>query len=275
MKKWGFVFVLITLFMQCATLEKIVEPPSVNIQSVNITDATFEDITLNFKLQVKNPNPFGVSMQGFDYSLVIEDNEFLSGTRDQEISIAGATTGEFGIPLKLQFQEIWDLAQKLKALDSLSFALTGTVKPSGVFSGMSLPFSYQGKVPNVRIPKLEFGGLQVKEMGFSGVDLELSLGLDNPNSFSFDIGELDYVIEMGGKKVADGFTEQLASVPAKGGSFVKIPLSLRFTNMGSMIRELLDKGNVDVTVKGATSLDTPFGEMSLPINTTQNVNVLR
>ena len=55
------------MITSCATLEKFVQAPDVKVDSVQISDISFSDVTLDFNLLIQNPNGFGVSLGGFDY----------------------------------------------------------------------------------------------------------------------------------------------------------------------------------------------------------------
>jgi len=263
------------LFFSCATLQELVVPPTVSVKNVDITDFSFEDITLDFALNVNNSNPFSVSMSGFDYLLAIEGSEFLKGTQDQAVQVMASSMSTVNIPLTLQFKEVWDMAQKLSNLDSLQIELTGSVMAGGVFSGIKIPYDFQMRMPNVRIPKISFNGVNLKKMSFTGADLEVAVQLNNPNSFGFEIGKLDYTLALEGAEVASGVTDKLASVPPKESAEVKIPVSVGIANFAPVVRSLMGSSNIDVSISGSTELDTPFGAVALPINTTQNVNVFK
>lgn len=276
--KRKFVLIAVLAFIllfSCATLQELVVPPTVSVRNVDIQDFSFEDITLNFTLDVNNSNPFGVAMSGFDYLLAIEGAEFLQGTQQQAVQVVASSVSQVHIPLTLKFNELWEMANKLKDLDSLRVELTGNVAAGGIFSGIKIPYDFSMRLPNVRIPKIAFKGVDLKKMGFTGADLEVTVNLENPNSFGFDIRKLDYTLALAGTEVASGLTEKLAAVPAKGTGEIKIPISVGIANFAPVVRKLIGGTNIDVAIQGATELNTPFGIVALPINTTQNVNILR
>lgn len=267
--------VALAFLMSCATLEQLVVPPDVKVENVNIADFSFEDVTLDFALLVNNQNPFGIDLAGYSYQFAVEGKEFLSADETRQINVAAGGNSNVNIPLTINFKKLYELAQSTKSLDSLSFNLAGNLKPSGLLAGFNIPFKKSGSLPNVHIPEIKFSGLQIKKMGFTGVDLEVGLDLVNNNIFGFDIGKLNYDIALAGSQLIKGSTNQLASVPAKGKSSIKVPVSLNLSGAMGSLTSILKGNSVQATITGDTDLKTPFGPITLPFNTTQDIPILK
>jgi LEA14-like dessication related protein len=263
------------LLMSCAAMKELVQAPSVSINTVKIADASFEDVTLNFDLLVSNPNQFGIQLSGFDYAFQLENKEFLSGEDSNDLRVASGAQSHVNIPVTLNFQQVFKLAKEFESLDSLDYNISGHFKPGGLLAGFNIPFSKTGSLPNVRIPKIKFNGLKVNSLGFGGVDLELGVGIDNNNVFGFDIGKLDYKINLAGTEVANGVTENLAKIPGKGKGEIKLPIKMSFMSLAGPLRSALTGEAVDATIQGGANLNTPFGVFELPINTQQKVNIFK
>ena len=265
-----FVFVL-----SCATLDQFVQPPDVKVENVNITDFSFEDITLDFGLLVSNPNAFGAALEGYAYQFAIQGNEFLSADESRQINVGASSASNVNIPVTINFKKLYDLMQQTKELDSLSYELTGSFKPGGMLSAFDIPFSRAGKLPNVRVPQIKFSGLKVNKMGLTGIDLELGLDLVNKNAFGFNVGELNYDVALAGSQLVKGSTDKLASVPANGTSEITLPVSLDFSGALGSLASVLRGNSVQATIKGNTDLTTPFGQVNFPFNTTQDIPITR
>ena len=269
------VVVTLVFIMSCATLQQLVVPPDVKVENMDIADFSFEDVTLDFGLLVSNPNAFGVDLNGYEYKFAIEGKEFLSADEARQIDIAAAGNSNVSIPVTINFKQIYELMKQTKDLDSLSFDLVGSLHPGGLLSAFDIPFSKTGSLPNVRIPEIKFSGLQIKKMGFTGIDLEVGLDLVNNNIFGFDIGKLNYDIALAGSQLIKGTTENLASVPAKGKTEIKVPVSLDLAGALGSLTSILKGNSVQATITGDTDLKTPFGPITLPFNTTQEIPILK
>jgi len=267
--------VIFVFFSQCASLKELVSPPSVSVDNVSIQDITYQNATVDFELLVRNPNAFGVSFDGFDYTLDIEGEEFLSGREQRGIQIEPVAQSTFHVPLTLNFQELYQFAQRIKNLDTLSYHFTGQIMPGGVFSGTSIPFRKSGAIPNVRIPSVALGKLEVQKMGLSGIDLQLNLKLNNPNSFSINVGKMDYSIALAGQQVAEGARVNVTTISAKSKTNIQLPLSINVSGLGSSLLSVLRGESVKCSIESQTALESPFGELMLPINMTENIHILR
>jgi LEA14-like dessication related protein len=276
MSKKYYILLFAALFLlRCAALQQLIQAPTVSVNSVKVKSATFQNITLNFDLLINNPNPFGVQLDGFDYSFVVQGQEFLKGSENKAVNIMSANKSHFNIPLTIQFQELYKLITQTESLDSLAYQIKGHFRPGGLLAGFPVPFSKSGKLLNVHIPKLSFKGLKVNQLNLSGVKLELGLDIGNTNVFGFDVGKLDYQVQLAGTQVASGLTQNLATVPAKGKGEIKIPISLDFLGITSSLRSILTGQSVKCGITGSADLNSPFGMMQLPINTVQDVKIFK
>ncbi len=266
----GIIFLL-----GCAAVKELVQPPSVRIDSVKITGASFQDISLDYDLLVNNPNPFGIQLMGFDYAFSLQGKDFLTGDETKDVRIASQGNSHVGIPITLDFQKVYQLIKETESLDSLSYNLKGHFKPSGVMAGFQIPFSKTGSLPNVRIPKVTFKGLKISKLGFSGIDMVLGLGIENKNIFGFDIGKLDYKIALAGTQVANGISQNLAAIPKKGSGEIELPISLSFSGLASSVRSALMGKSIDCSIQGTADLNTPFGVFAMPINAQQEISILK
>jgi LEA14-like dessication related protein len=275
MKTVYCLFAVVLVIASCATLEKIVQAPDVKVDSVQISDISFSDVTLDFNLLIQNPNGFGVSLGGFDYSFSLQDKEVLKGDEDKEISLAASANSALQIPLTLNFQDVYALAKETKDLDSLSYHLAGHFKPSGILSEFKIPFSKTGTLPNMRLPRLSLKSLKLNKLNFSGVEMGVALDVDNPNMFGFDIGKFDYKISLAGNQVAEGATLNLAQIPAKQSGTINLPISFSFFGVASTLSSALTGKSIDCAVEGNAAVNTPLGEMNLPIAVSQRVEIFK
>ena len=274
--KFILIFFPAALFISgCAALQEFIQPPSVRVSGVRLANVSFEQLGLDIDLSVRNPNTFGFSLDGFDYSMSIEGKEFLSGTQEKQLLINAKNSQIIELPLSINLRELHALSQSVRNQDSLSYRITGHLFPSGVFSGTRIPFDHGGRLPNVRIPHVSFDGLKVLKMGLTGIDLQLGLNIDNPNSFGFDLSQMDYSIDLAGSRVATGKTEKDFSVGSKKESTLTLPISLNLTELGGSILSMLKKQSIEVGISSSTVFNSPLGSMQLPMEMTQEVEILK
>ncbi|MBN1541503.1 LEA type 2 family protein [candidate division KSB1 bacterium] len=274
-KQWIALLAGLGLFFSCASLETLIQKPGVKIESVQIAGFSFQELTLDFGLLISNPNTFGVSLDGFTYDFILQEQSFLKGDKREPLQVAAQGTSTLHIPVTLAFDQIANLVKNTQSLDSLNYQIRGSILPGGLLAGTQIPFSKSGSFPNVRLPRASLQNLNVKKLSLSGVDLELALNLDNPNAFGFDIGQFAYRISLAGSNVAQGQTDQLASVPGKNSGTVRLPLSLSFTDLGTSLMSALSGKKIRVGIEGRSEFKTPFGPVDFPFQLDDTVNIFR
>ena len=80
----GLVAVVLAfvLLSGCESLRDAAEgmrKPQLRIASTELQALSFSGVTLVFNVEIRNPNPIGISLAGFDYQLQIEEDPFVSG----------------------------------------------------------------------------------------------------------------------------------------------------------------------------------------------------
>ncbi len=259
----------------CAQVSKLVQPPKAKIESVNISDISFNDITLNFGFLVNNPNAFSVKLSSFTYQFFVDDFELLKGEQNSPINLEKEGTGTINLPLTLNFQDIYNLKKQSKDNDSLSYTISGSIKPAGLLSEFNIPFKKSGHLPNVRIPKISLANLKVEKFGLGGLDMKLALNIQNPNNFSFNLGKFNYEINLAESQVISGITEKAISFEKKGSSEIVLPIKISFSELTSSLKNIINGKDMTCGFKANTAIDSPFGKINLPIELKENIKIFR
>ncbi len=276
------VFILFLFIVGCAALQELaqVQKPTLEFQKVRFTGMTFETVDLAFDVKITNPNPLSASLAGFDYDFQIDGASFLSGQQPTQLTVAANAESALEIPLTLKFKDLYQTYQSLKNRDSSAYKIdTGLMFNLPVLGKTRIPVSHEGHLPLIKLPDVTLGSLKLKNIGFSGADLELKLNVDNPNNFNLLMNKLDYNFSINGTTWAKGLTQNTMNIKEKGESAITIPVSLSFSKMGRTIYNVIMgneklnydlKGNLDVN----SSLPL-LGQVNLPIDRSGQINILR
>lgn len=256
---------LILLLLGCAAVSKLIQKPSVTFQKARLTDFSFSDLTLNIDLAVRNPNPIGVSLAGYDYEFMINNKKFLAGEATQKVRVLANATSTVSIPIGIKFKKLYELFSAAKSSDELPYQVAGHVLVNLPIGPFRIPFSAKGKLPTVKIPKISIQNVKVESFSFSGIKLNLGVNVDNPNSFGFSMANFNYDINLSGKKAISGKTVRENVIPKKGKGTINIPVQLDFISIGSILTEALRKGNINYNLTGGGDFKTEFGSVKLPI----------
>jgi len=265
-KKLLAIFLISLLYLSCASLSQLVQKPTVKFNKMELINFSFQDVTANFNLAVTNPNPFGISLAGYDYGFSIENQNFLNGDQTENIQLSGNQTNSIDIPVTIKFKELYNMFKALKNQDEAGYGLKGHVHVNSPLEVFKIPFSISGKLPAIKLPKVSLAGVKVQSLSFSGVKLDLNIEVDNPNIFGFSLNNFNYNIALAGKNLVNGRNPEGTAVPEKGKSSIRFPINLDFSAVGSLLTSALRTGKIDYVLTGDAGLKTKFGDTKLPIN---------
>ncbi len=273
------------LLSSCAVVSELageanIRYPQVDFAGARITGLSFDAADLMFDLRIRNPNSVGLTMAGFDYDFLINENSFLKGNQSKGLTIAAGGESIVRLPLSLRYVDLYQTFQSLRDQDLSTYQINfGFAFDVPVLGRVNIPVSKSGDFPLLKLPKVSLDTLSLDNLGITGADLTLRVRLDNPNAFSVLLQKFQYEFDVDGRNWISGYTEAPTQIMENGQGFVEIPISLNLIEMGRSIYQLLSGGrdlnysfggNVDL----ATSLPL-LGAVSLPFDRSGSVKLIR
>ena len=272
--------------VSCESLRDAVEvmrKPEVRIAGTELEALSFSGLTLRFDVEIKNPNPIGIGLSGFDYELQIEDNPFVSGQVQDKVTISARDRSIIPLPVELGFEEI---AQTIDALAPRAGKEQAAYRLSSGFSfdlpvlgRIRIPVETEGSFPILRVPRLQVNRLRLNEISLSGADLSLDLQLINRNSFKVFVESLEYRFQVNEQDWASGMRQERVRIPENDSAELTIPIDLDFGSLGRGVYQLILGGQrlkyvLEANVEVGTSL-RGLKEASLPFELSGQLSVGR
>lgn len=128
--------------------------------------------------------------------------------------------------------------------------------------------AFQNPVVNLR-------DVRVLGLGTSGGNLEVQLGVYNPNNYRLDATRLTYRVFVGDSVgLASGAMDTRATVQAGESTLVKLPVSFTYSGLGAAASQLLRTGAVNYKVAGDLTVGSPVGNFTVPYTTTGQFNTM-
>lgn len=128
--------------------------------------------------------------------------------------------------------------------------------------------AFQNPVVNLR-------DVRVLGLGASGGQLEVHLGVYNPNNYRLDATRLTYRAFVGDSVgLANGTLDTRTTVQAGDSTIVKIPVSFTYSGLGAAGMQLLRTGSVTYRIAGDVTVGSPVGNFTVPYNTTGQFNTM-
>lgn len=271
---------LVLLLTGCASLEDFIRKPEVSVVRVVPTMADFRHIELEMELLVKNPNPIGISLEGYDYDLTIDGASFIKGRMDEKVNLEPEGSSVFKVPLSLDYTELYSSLKSMGDDTESAYEIATTfyfLLP--ILGEQQLKLSHEGTLPNIKVPGISLGKLEVTRLNFTGADIRAGLKISNPNGFDYTLKQMTAGLDVNGISWAQLAQSSPVLVPAGKEADLSYDFRLDFINMGRIVYRLI-KGEdaVSYDLQGRLDLGSslPYlGEMEMPLDLSGKIDLDR
>jgi LEA14-like dessication related protein len=110
-------------------------------------------------------------------------------------------------------------------------------------------------MPRLDAPRVGLEAVRVTSITASGVEVALSLDVENPNARAIRIDGLDFTIEVSGIMVADGHTLEPVEIAGSGSGLAKIMATSSFANWSAVARRLAGRTSIDYVITGTAQVN--------------------
>ena len=244
---------LLFITTSCSTIQDLAfDKPEIEYQGFQFDQISMEGITLLFDFEIDNPNNREIKAQGYTYALLLEGSSLVSGQRDEEVSIQEQGKSMFQVPVTFTYSELQDGFGSLLGQEEIDFEIKSDVNLDlGSLGSRSVPVSHNGTLPIPQMPNVAFNGFDVKEIGFSGVDVELSFRIRNENNFGLHISSVDYTMVVNGNEWVSTGLEERYDIGSNSNSEYVVPISIGLDKAGNdAIQVIRDREPVTYEISG-------------------------
>lgn len=136
--------ILSAALFSCSSLTKnFLKDPEVKVLDLAITNISPQDISVDAKLNINNPNPIPIHISKITYGLNFSGQNVTEGIFDEGVQVPSQGAADVIIPLKFKYSAINSLIEGfMKKNLSKDYELTGAVD-MGLFS---IPFNKKGQI---------------------------------------------------------------------------------------------------------------------------------
>ncbi|MDR1748194.1 MAG: LEA type 2 family protein [Spirochaetaceae bacterium] len=264
-----FIFAALVILSGCESLKAVIRDPVVSVDSVAITEITFEKADLLVTVVVENPNSFPIPFPLIDWELDINDYNFAEGKIEQNETIGMRKSVTVEIPVSITYTELYNAVKSVAEQKEIDYTVNiGLRFPVPVLENRRFNVEIGGTLPLPVIPKISFRGFELKTLGLQKIEYLLTLEIENNNTFDITIGDFFYDFAVNGLEWSQGTVSNPPVITA--GNTAEIPLSLSLNSL-SIIRDITQiiagRKNVEYLFAGAITLnvDLPlFREARIP-----------
>ena len=119
----------------------------------------------------------------------------------------------------------------------------------------------------VEKPTAQVRAVSVSTVSFTGIDGEVALDIQNPNSFGVPLSAIDWQLSVGGAQAVDGRIELSQTIPAKGTAPVNAALHIDARDAIAVAGEL-SRGTRTYQLNARLHFSTAIGPISVDVTGT-------
>ncbi|MCG8088853.1 MAG: LEA type 2 family protein [Candidatus Thiodiazotropha endolucinida] len=276
---------MILLFQGCSSLQQAEQlmngiQPTGEVKGVKLSGLDLRGIDLLFDVEVDNPNPVAISLDGLDYDLKLLNRSFLKGQQSMGMSLAADGKSQVKLPVRMEFERLLQHYSELSNRDDVPYQLDlGLGIDVPLLGRVRLPMSYQGRLPVPKLPDVRVSRIDVQRLSLQAIDLMLELEVENPNRFALMLQRLDYQFKLNGIDVGQGAAAQSLNIDKQGKGRVRLPLSLDLQKAGGGLYSALMGGrglSYELSGRLDATGDTPLiGDIKIPLDKQGKFNLSR
>lgn len=135
----------------------------------------------------------------------------------------------------------------------------------------------------MRAPSVRIAGVSVGGLGLDGATARISLEVSNPNSFELTSAGLEYLLsfqegdsaaeETAWRVIAEGFSDETASVPGNETRQVTVSVPFRYEDVGRAVRQFREEGELHYRLTGHVRFDAPLRNVQVPFEQTGSMGL--
>ncbi|RKH08738.1 hypothetical protein D7V97_18550 [Corallococcus sp. CA053C] len=246
----SLVSVLFTLVSGCAsTPVRSGGPPALTAQETSVVSQGLTDATVRYTGQVTGTSN-GV-LERADYELVADGQVLRKGSQKLGVPFAPGTPADFSFEEKSAYVKGPDDLARLSAQGgTVLIALRGTLVVRSGETEETLPFAASRAVRVPRLPEVVVEELDGARYSPEEVQINLRLGVRNPNPFPLRLDSLTYQVSVADRPLAEGTVGQSDTVDASATGVYPVEVSVTQQTWGPGVKALIAKGVLPYSVKG-------------------------
>jgi len=255
----------------CATLKDQIKEPEVAVNKVNLSNASLDSMQVEFVLDVKNPNPLGIAIQGMSYKLSLDNRSMFDGTTKKRLSVPANGSSQLTLPFALDYEELLGSLDALRNKKTVPYELSGRVD----LGLLSLPYSKRGEIKLPSLPKISVKQLKVTSFSLSGLGMVVALSVANDNDFPLNLSGLAGDIKLAGLPLVKGKSLGAMNIGAGKKGDVNLSLNMAYSKLGNVLDALRNAKSLPVSFDGTMQVPALQGERSVPMHWSGDVPISR
>ncbi|KAJ4797995.1 hypothetical protein LUZ62_049241 [Rhynchospora pubera] len=222
---------------------------------------------LDVDVKITNPNPIPIPLVDIDYSIETDGRKLVSGLVPDKGTIHAHGFETINIPIVLIYDDIKSTYHDIKPGSIIPYKVrVALLVDVPIIGRITIPLEKIGEIPIPYKPDVDVETIKFQKFSFEETIADVHLKLENKNDFDLALNALDYEVWLTNVSVGSGQLTETRKIEKQGVSKIIIPISFKPKEFGSAMWEMIRGRGTGYSIKGNIDVDTPFGNMKLPIN---------
>ncbi|KAG6579715.1 hypothetical protein SDJN02_22270, partial [Cucurbita argyrosperma subsp. argyrosperma] len=240
--------------------------PTADVTGIHIISINLEKAEIVVDVLVKNPNPVPIPLIDINYLIESDGRKLISGLIPDAGTIHAHGEETVKIPLKLVYDDIKNTYNDIKPGSIIPYRVkVDLIVDVPVFGRLTLPLEKTGEIPIPYKPDVSIEKIHFQRFSFEETVAILHLKLENKNDFELGLKDLDCEVWLSDISIGRSDLSKFTPIDKNGISYVDLPITFRPKDFSSALWEMIRGRGTGYTIKGNIRVNTPFGEMKLPI----------
>lgn len=125
----------------------------------------------------------------------------------------------------------------------------------------------------VRDPHLTVRSTDVVSVDTAGFDIELLIGVENPNGFDVSLQSYTYDLQIMSVPFSSGGLQKGFVFPSGQLVDIRLPFRVHYDDLLGVVKRRPDLDRIPYTLDARLNLKTPFGDLIIPVKKSGNISV--
>jgi LEA14-like dessication related protein len=139
-----FLFALSFFLVSC--LSWVLEKPSFVLREIILSPRSFTEMSLLLGLEVQNPNRLDLTLQSFEYTVYLNNEEIGNGRLEKDILIPSSSITRLQVPVVAKFKDLGGSLKTIITGGDLPYKIEGKADVKTAFGSLYFPFSKEGRI---------------------------------------------------------------------------------------------------------------------------------
>lgn len=240
--------------------------PTADVAAIHIPKINLKMAEFVVDVLITNPNPVPIPLIDINYLIESDGKKLVSGLIPDAGTIHAHGSETVKIPITLIYDDIKSTYNDIKEGSIIPYRVkVDLIVDVPIFGRLTLPLEKTGEIPVPYKPDIDVDKIKFEKFSFEETVATLHLSLENKNDFDLGLNLLEYEFWLSDVSIGSTELTKSTKLEKNGITRMEIPISFRPKDFGSAVWDMIRGRGIGYSMKGNIDVDTPFGQMKLPI----------